>query len=105
MSWTSLFNDFDVYQTINFIIANNEKANIICRDKYLKDNYLYYKNGHIESNFNIIKEKFNFIPYVVIIVVVFAIFFVQFFAQEYVVIFIFYAKIMINSLRFWWFLS
>lgn len=47
-------NDFNLYKTTNFIIADNLKANIICRDRYLKDNYLYFKDGYLNSNYKII---------------------------------------------------
>lgn len=53
--------DFDIYAHCNFLIAPDEKATVVCRDEYLIGHYLLYKNGYIESNFDISlnNKKYN----------------------------------------------
>jgi len=46
--------DYKLYETANFIIACNDKANIICKDAYLNGYYLVYKAGYLLSNYEII---------------------------------------------------
>ena len=42
---------YSLYKTENFLLAKDQRANIIIEDKYLKNYYLYFKNGHIETNY------------------------------------------------------
>lgn len=47
---SSGFDSYNIYKNCNFVIANSEKANIICNDIYLKDYYLSCKDGILKSN-------------------------------------------------------
>lgn len=46
-------NKYELYKLTSFIIANNSSANIVCNDRYLKNNYLSYNDGHLKSNFDV----------------------------------------------------
>ena len=46
--------DYKLYENRNLIIASSEKADIICRDPYLKDKYLILRNGCLESNYEVL---------------------------------------------------
>ncbi|MBR5341694.1 MAG: hypothetical protein IK151_07200 [Erysipelotrichaceae bacterium] len=46
-------NDYAFYENRNFIIADSPKADIICKDVFLKKNYLILKDGILSSNYDL----------------------------------------------------
>lgn len=47
------FDDYELYENSNFIIANDDKANIRSYDNYLNNYYLSIINGTISTNYDI----------------------------------------------------
>lgn len=45
--------DYSLYEKQKVLIACDEKANVVCKDFYLNDYYLYLADGIIQTNFNI----------------------------------------------------
>ncbi|MBQ2659326.1 MAG: hypothetical protein IJF87_12245 [Erysipelotrichaceae bacterium] len=45
--------EYGFYENRNFIIAASAKADVICKDPFLKEHYLYLKDGILGTNFNI----------------------------------------------------
>lgn len=45
--------DFVLYENKKLLIANDDKATIICKDYYLKDYYLYLDGGYVQTNYDI----------------------------------------------------
>ena len=46
-------NDYELYKTGNFLVYNDSSTNIITRDPYLKNYYLGFKEGYLQTNFDI----------------------------------------------------
>jgi len=44
------FTKYNFYEKTNFLFCFDNKANIVCHDKYLRNTYLYYHDGVIETN-------------------------------------------------------
>lgn len=50
--YNSFNNSFSLYHNNSFLISSDLRSTIKSNDKYLKSFYLYYKDGHIRSNYD-----------------------------------------------------